>query len=471
MTKQPSVLWLTLESTRADHTPMYGYDRNTTPNLAKLANREDAVLLENMVSASNWTRPSTASMLTGTHYSTHNTGGRGARGTKLPDHLDTLPEYLSNRGYDTALFSPAPQISSDTGLDRGFDHYELIDVGVENFFPGSEYFSESWRTLLHHLISEPGWDPLEAIKDADDMNLMQFLRFKNWFQKRDRSEQPYFAYAHIWSPHSPFQPIKRYRDFFFDNIEMNLNEAYEFAIHEYQNLTEKIANGEMFSDREWAAMKALYDSEVRYADEMLGKMVDLAGSASDDLIIIVTGDHGELFGEKEVISHKITLHDGAIKVPGVVVGIDGVKNRDGEMSQHIDLTKTVGEVLNVPTSQFEGRDLRGEMREFAIAQRREWDFSDYTDINPDFDHNKFIKEPYTAVCAPEFKLIESDTHQLLYELPNEDTDVSEEYPEVVKSMTAEIDRQGIEWDDAFERDTATFDNAAEQRLRDLGYLS
>lgn len=471
MADRPDVLWVTLESTRADHTPMYGYDRNTTPNLAKLVARDDGTLLNNTVSASNWTRPSTASMLTGTHYSTHNTGGRGARGTKLPDHLDTLPEYLSQDGYDTALFSPAPQISSDTGLDRGFDHYELISAEAENFLPGSGYSLDSWMSVVHHLISEPGLNPIKSARDVDDVNYIQYRRFRRWIDQSRRSERPFFAYAHVWSPHSPYQPIRRHCEEFVGQTELDMKEAYRRAKQEYQNLTEKIANSETFSEKEWRAFKWLYDAEIRYADEMLGRMVDLAESVSDNLVIVVTGDHGELFGEKGVISHKITLHDGAIKVPGVIVGMDGVTSGPEEMTQHIDLTRTVGELLDTPLTQFEGRDLRDEGRTYAIAQRREWDFSDYTDINPAFDHSRFIEQPYTAVVTPGFKYIVAESTEALYKLPDEATDVSDRHANVVARLTDAIEAEAIKWNEKFERNTATFDDEAEQKLRDLGYLS
>lgn len=473
MQSQPNILWLTLESVRADHTPFYGYERNTTPNLQELSRRDDATVLHNGITASNWTRPSTASILTGTHYSTHNTGGRGARGTKLPDALHTLPEQLSAAGYQTALFSPAPQISNDTGLDRGFQHYVQIGLDPADFLPHSPETTDSWVCLFHHFLQEPTLDPRKLKRTVgDDTNYLQKRKVRRWADDIESTNQPFFAYAHIWSPHQPFQPIREFREAFSDEIEYGCNEAYDLAREEYTNLTTKIANNHSFSQSEWEAIKAMYDSEILYADQTLGEIVDIFEAVSNrDLVIVVTADHGELFGEHGVISHKITLHDGVTRVPMVVVGIEGIADGPEKMTQHIDLTYTLAELTDTMTDQFEGRDIRDPNRPYAISQRREWEFSDYTDINPDFDHSRYIKEPHTAVRTDDYKYLQSDSQQILYELPDESENAIDDYPSVAEEMSAIIDSEGIEWDELFEENAATFDEATRKQLEDLGYLA
>lgn len=472
MIRQPNILWLSLESVRADHTPMYGYPRNTTPNLQKLCQREDTHVLHNGIAASNWTRPSTASMLTGTHYSTHNTGGRGARGTKLPDFLETLPELLADTGYHTALFSPAPQISADTGLDRGFEYYTQLRMQPSNFLPTGNHVRETWMSALQHLVEEPTLDPRRIKGDLKgNTNELLFRKIKRWSSRLRTTDMPFFAFAHIWSPHNLFQPPRRFRDSFVDNIDSTVKEAYDLAAEEYGDLAAKIANGQTFSPEEWDAIKAMYDAEIKYADHTLDRIIDRVEAVSNrDLIIVVTGDHGELFGEKGIISHKIILHDGVIRVPMVVVGIDDVVDGPDMMTQHIDLTYTLAAISDTVIDQFEGRDLRDEDRTYAISQRREWEFSDYTDINPEFDHSRFIKEPYTAVRTSTHKYIESSSHQILYDLPDETTDVSEDTPSIAKELARVIESESIEWSDVFNQKEATFDEATRDHLHDLGYL-
>lgn len=471
MNHQPNILWLSLESVRADHTPMYGYTRNTTPHLEALGQRDDATVFHNGIAASNWTRPSTASMLTGTHYSTHNTGGRSARGTKLPDFLDTLPQLLRDTGYHTALFSPAPQISADTGLDRGFEYYTQLRMRRENFLPSGDDTWDSWVCAFNHLLDNPTLDPRALKEDLEgNTNGLLYRKVKKW-SRTVSDRQPFFAFAHIWSPHNRFWPPRTFRDAFTDDIEFETRAAFDFAVSEYDDLAAKIANDHSFTDDEWEAIKAMYDAEILHADYTLDKIVQRVRSVSDrDLVIVVTGDHGELFGEKGVISHKIVLHDAVIRVPMVVVGIDGVADGPEMMTQHIDLTYTLASITDTVTDQFAGRDIRSDDRPYAISQRREWDFSEYTDINPDFDHSRYIKEPYTAVSTATHKYIESESHRHLYERPDETTDLIEEAPDIAADLSERIDEEGIEWPEAFQNNEATFDESTREHLHDLGYL-
>ena len=116
----PSILWLSLESVRADHTSLCGYARRTTPFLESLSQEPTAVTFDPMIASSMWTPASTASLLTGTHLSTHQLGQDGRAEYPPSSALDTLPERLSDVGYQTALFTANDYISSKTGLSRGF---------------------------------------------------------------------------------------------------------------------------------------------------------------------------------------------------------------------------------------------------------------------------------------------------------------------------------------------------------------
>lgn len=473
MDAPPDILWVTLESLRADHTPLYGYDRDTTPNLRQLAEREDATVLSNGIAASNWTRPSSASMLTGTHYSTHNTGGRGAAGTSLPGTLDTLPQLLSQAGYETALFSTARQVSDDTGLARGFDTYEDVQMEPSNFSPFGDYTLDSWRCLVSHFLKDPTLRPSELKKDVRNNNDYLLARaVERWASNRQARSDPFFAYAHIWSPHQLFLPVRRYIDEFTEDIEFDAHAAYDLAEDRYSDLASLIANGVSFSDDEWAAIKAMYDAEIRYADRTFHSVITSAQAASErDLIVVVTADHGELFGERGVVSHKIILHDGVIRVPMVVAGLEDVVDGPEMVTGHVDLSTTLADVAGVRTDQFEGRDIRSGDREYAISQRREWDFSEYREINPAFDASEYIEEPHTAVRTATHKYIESESHRILYELPEETTDVIDENEKIASELSAVIEQEGIEWFETSPQSDATFDEETRAHLRELGYMS
>jgi arylsulfatase A-like enzyme len=97
---QPNILWITLDSVRADHTSTHDYHRDTTPELQRIANHEVGNYFQNAIAHSNKTPTSVPSMLTGMSYSRHQMIGT-KRDAMLPDSIQTVPELLSPCGYQT----------------------------------------------------------------------------------------------------------------------------------------------------------------------------------------------------------------------------------------------------------------------------------------------------------------------------------------------------------------------------------
>ena len=119
--QRPNVIWLTIESTRTDHTTVGGAATDTTPNLARIADADRGRVVPGCVAHGVWTLPSSASILTGT-YPTHH--GAGITGEAIPEQLPTVAERLREAGYHTRCLSPNSHLSSATGLDRGFDEFD-----------------------------------------------------------------------------------------------------------------------------------------------------------------------------------------------------------------------------------------------------------------------------------------------------------------------------------------------------------
>lgn len=476
MARGPDILWVTLESVRADHTPLYGYERDTTPHLRELSGRADATVLEEGISASMWTPASSASMLTGTHLSTHNVGRDGKGEKKLPDRIDTFPELLRRAGYETALFSSVSYLDAATGLDRGFEHSQYLRMERSNFSHLDAVGRDSWRCCVRRWAERPTIRPGELAKDlSDDKNCLVARQAKRWFRRQYSGDRPFFVYAHVFSPHHAYLPIRRFIDAFADEIEMDVWDAYSLSERVYadaESINSRIANGLQLSESEWEAIEALYDSEILYADHTANEIVEAAESASTgDLIIVVTADHGDLFGECGLIGHSLVLHDGLIKVPMLVIGIDDIEDGDGKLSQHVDLTYTLASVTGTLTDQFEGRDLRDPDRDCAISQRGSAALEAYTKHNPEFETSQFFEDPYTSVRTTDHKYVTNHRKSVLYELPDEQTNVMEEYPSIVESLAERLVQEGIDWSKRPDQEPAEFSSSARSRLRDLGYLS
>jgi len=472
----PNILWITLESVRADHTPMYGYERDTTPNIAAESRRPDATVFSTALSQSMWTPASTGSILTGTYLSTHRLGQDGKAKRKLRSDLDTLPQLLSNRGYETVLFTPNAYISSATGLDEGFSAvYDLV-VEKPDFLPTSPAFVDNWRCALRRLLEQDGFEP-EHVKNDVRHNSTATVpgRFRRWERNERTADRPFFAYAHLNSPHHPYLPVNKYRDQYATKIDISIDEAVSLVKDVYAGsdaIKRRMARGLDLGPVEWGAIRALYDAEIRFADEVAGDLIESARSISDrNLIVVVTADHGDLFGEYGLIGHNLALHDGLIIVPLVVTGIDGLVDGPDVITQHVDVSATIASITDTITDQFAGRDLRDGCRPFGISQRGIAHIDAYAEYNPGFDVPGIEQEPMTAVGTPEFKFVHSEATQYLYNLPDETNDVSDDKPNEIDRLSTILDRKGISWQMETDSAKSAFDKTTRQRLRDLGYIA
>ncbi len=125
----PNVLLIVLDTVRADRLSLYGYERSTTPNLKRLARQ--GIRFDAVRATAPWTLPSHASFFTGRW--PHELGTRW--GTPLDEAFPTLAEYLGANGYATAGFIGNRFLCSyETGLDRGFTHYEDYVLGRFGLF-------------------------------------------------------------------------------------------------------------------------------------------------------------------------------------------------------------------------------------------------------------------------------------------------------------------------------------------------
>jgi uncharacterized sulfatase len=470
----PNILWLSLESVRADHTSLYGYDRPTTPFLERLARRSDAVAIDPLIAASLWTPASTASLLTGTHLSTHQVGQDGKAEHPLPASIETLPELLSGTGYQTALFSTNPYIGEETGLNRGFDYTETVAMQRSNYTSVNSVTYDTIRTALRRLRNSRTLSPASVKRElASAQNDLLEYRMSRWFTQNATQTQPFFTYAHVPSPHHPYQPVGRLLDRVAPERERSVSEALTQVNEIYAStdaIYRQMAEGLDFSERTWERIQLLYDAEIRYADNTVRNIVNKATEVSDrPLLIVVVGDHGDLFGEHGLIGHNLVLHDGVTRVPGLVVGIDDVTDPDDAVTQHIDLTYTVAKITGVLTDQFQGRDIRETDRPYAISQRGTAHLDAYTKHNASWDTSRFFEAPFSAVRTPEYKLLSNESRTALYRLPDEERDVAETRSEIVSELRTYLEHEEIAWS-ASQEEQIDYDASTAARLRDLGYL-
>ncbi|MFC6964050.1 sulfatase-like hydrolase/transferase [Halocatena marina] len=196
-----NIIWITIESTRADHTSLYSYERDTTPNLRRIANSDGGRSFSNCISHGIWTRSSIASILTGTWPSRHRAGMDSER---IPAELKTVPELLRESGYHTAAISPNANLSSATDLDRGFDDFVWIDKStlLKNI---------NKSTILKNIINirNHGGGMTRDTRRHNTGYMMGDMA-KRRLRSFANSSEPFFLYLHFGDPHHPYYPHFHY---------------------------------------------------------------------------------------------------------------------------------------------------------------------------------------------------------------------------------------------------------------------
>jgi hypothetical protein len=203
----PNVLLIVLDTVRADHLSAYGYPRGTTPTLERLAAR--GIRFDEARAPAPWTLASHASFFTGRW--PHELGVQWL--TPWQGNFPTLAEYLGARGYATAGFvANAGYCSYETGLARGFTHYEdyvlarlgslrtagLVDAAVKTF---GELTVPLDQGRLHSLRDVVGdWFFSGERKRAEQIN----RDFLDWFARRREPGRPVFVFLNYLDTHTPY---------------------------------------------------------------------------------------------------------------------------------------------------------------------------------------------------------------------------------------------------------------------------
>ncbi|WP_435076773.1 sulfatase [Halococcus sp. AFM35] len=466
--RTPNVVWITLESTRADHTTMGGYARDTTPNLDRIAGASRGRSFRNCHTHGIWTLASSASILTGTVPTHH---GAGMENDAIPEALDTVPERLHDVGYRTACLSPNSHLSSGTDLDRGFDEFTWLsaDTLVEEAGP---------RILLKYLRNCRRHGPgltTDTRKHGTGFIMNEIAKRRIGSYAGD--DEPFFLYAHYGDPHHPYHPPRRFLEPYADDFEMDMDEALEFGQYHHANFHQLIADGCPFTDDEWDVLHALYDAEIAHTDELVGDLFARTRELDlDNTVFVVTADHGELFGEQGMLAHLVVADDAVTHVPCVVHGADALVDHDGETVQHADLMRTLLETAGADTDGMQGVDLREETREQTLTQRGAKrtlkNLERFEELNSDFDRTPYHAATLHALRTAEFKYQRSDERAELLELPDETSDVAEKHPAVAERLDDELD--GILETDGQpvspEGREGEFTDAMKEQLADLGYL-
>ena len=284
---RPNLLVLVVDTLAAKHMSLYGYARDTTPNLKAFA--AQGTLYGAAVAPSSWTLPATASLLTGLPPNTH--GVLGDTRSYLMDGLQTWPELLRAQGLEGAAFVANPLVAEANNFQQGF--------------------GSSW--------SQANEAPAAELND----------RLLAWLDGQPPSRR-WFAYVHYMDPHAPYGAPGDERERF----SAGYSERRDFT----GLLPGLLQEGkiEPFDAREQQHVIDLYDGEVAYFDRCFGELLGELERRGlrDKTIVVLTADHGEELFEHGRLGHGYSLYEELLWVPLVCAGpgIQAGVRRDDPLS-------------------------------------------------------------------------------------------------------------------------------------------
>jgi len=323
-----NVLFVSFDSLRADHLHAYGYERETSPSLDRLA--AGGVLFENAISETSWTLPSHLTLLTGLTSRVH---GVTYDGRRLSEAHTTLAESLREVGYRTEAFVSAPYLHPIFGFDQGFERYEVL---------GSTIYDE--EDFSPRRLANPEWQ--ERASEADiashQMRSSEVLAELVEEAVARLAGEPFFLFVHMFDPHYDYDPPEAYWRRF------NPDYAGDFEGRGYTR-NPRVEPGMPSEDLE--QIVALYDGEIRYTDEHFGRMLEALERAglTEQTLVVATSDHGEEFFEHGRKGHRATLFDEQLRVPLILRLPGGLPEgkRLAMQVRAIDVLPTILELLGV----------------------------------------------------------------------------------------------------------------------------
>lgn len=421
---RPNLLLITLDTTRADHLPMYGYVRDTTPNLRRLAQRSR--LFSAAWAPMATTLPSHTSLMTGAWPLEHGVLGNAEHGGRIAlptDALQPIAGLLRDAGYQTAAFVSATPVREGTGIERGFEVFD---------------------------------DPERNVRHAKQTTTAA----ARWL--REHGGEPFFLWVHYFDAHGPFEPQQ----------DADLYEA-DAALRSWMadRAIPEVAFRTGGAELDPLAAHDGYDAEIRYVDDHMQRLIDILDDEGwwEETIIVVVGDHGEGLGQHDIGGHGHVWRE-QLQVPLVVY----VPWRAG--GERIDTPISMVDVMPTLLSEFpsldssawrekvSGRDIfrDGPAPSLALSSIRQ----DTVGIA----HQR-------ALTAGHWRLVEVQDTTHLFDLdsdPHEQTDLSPLLPAhtaILSALTSRLhDEQQARGQSLGTGGTAPLSDEALRGLAELGYI-
>lgn len=362
---RPNILMIVMDSLSAENCSLYGYPRDTTPHLNRIAER--STVYHRHYAGGNFTAPGTATLLTGSYPWSHR--AVNVLGTVTPAYESrNLFNLFKQADYHNIALAHTPlaavllsQFSDDIQQLQRLENLSLfhdtllsrwlpmdkfavtfpiemqylagsIDAVDSRVQPGSLFLSNLhrlWRTGGRKWANMPYYPELYPRGVPKAGNSMMFLieeSFEWWKTELPKLQQPFMAYYHCYAPHFPYTPHVDFIDHFSDGWDAEAKPISKFG-------KEKVwGSGNTQDDLNFWRID--YDRYLASADLQIGQMLDHleAQGTLDNTIVIITADHGELF-ERGILGHTTpALYDPVTRIP-LLIHFPGQQTRQDIQTQ------------------------------------------------------------------------------------------------------------------------------------------
>jgi arylsulfatase A-like enzyme len=403
-----------VDTLRADRLGCYGSRRAVTPAIDGLATR--GTLFESAFSQANWTLPSVATLFSGLYPSGHGVRAEGKRLASDPGHLTPL---MLRNGYLTVGFHAGGYLSERFGFAEGFDLYQAWTD-----------FSEIDRAVA-------------------------------WLERH--GDTPFFLFLHTYDVHAPYGSVPEA----FWRTHLGGTQVDPDLLRSKPAQLFRKDGGRELSEDDLDVLSKLYDGEIRFVDAQLGRLfgeIERLG-LDDDLLVVLTSDHGEEFGEHGLLEHRTrNLYDEVTRVPLILSGPGVADGRRVEAPVQVaDLLPTLAAVLDLegfePDRQ-DGISLAGFLAAGAAASphpRRA--------LTEGSESRALRSREWTLIEHPEegSRLFDRRAD------PGERDDLAGSHPDIVEGQRAALASLLAGLHETRSEDTE-LDDRLRRELRALGYL-
>jgi len=407
-----NVLFIIVDTLRADHLGCYGHGDIQTPHIDDLAS--DGARFITVVTSAPVTAPSVASLVTSTHPNFH--GVRDNEFFSLNPELPNLAAVFRRAGYATAGFVGSVVLDRRYGFAEGFDHYD--DDMSEEF----KIYDETYT---------PQKDELQGTQRRAEEVTRAALQ---WLKAHGR-QKPFLCFVHYFDPHDPYDPPPPFSD------------GYPGSP---------------------------YDGEIAYTDAQIGALLTgiMELELNDRTLVVLTGDHGEGLGEHSERTHGFFLYDSTVLVPLIFHFPPAIPAGSAFASQirTVDVMPTILELVGLPVPETaQGTSLAPALRgEEELRDREAYVETFHTLYSYNWHELQAIRTPrwkYIRAPGPELYDIQADP----LELKNRVRTNSELTSEMEVSLAAMEDRLRV-GSGPYAAFRPEHDAEMVEKMRALGYV-